>query len=76
MGRKIFKITETLPIRGARFAFPPPRITAPRMKLNDQLNLQAMGYFPSNFPASKIFLPPFLKLAARLPGAPLRCISA
>jgi len=46
------------------------------MKLNDQLNLQAMGYFPSNFPASKIFLPPFLKLAARLPGAPLRCISA
>jgi hypothetical protein len=26
-----------MPIRGFRFAFRPPRISAPRMKLNDQL---------------------------------------
>ena len=29
------------------------------MKLNDQLNLQGMGYSPRNLPASKIFLPHF-----------------
>jgi hypothetical protein len=61
MGRKIFKDHGNNSDQGSHFTFDPPRITAPRMKLNSPINLQNMGCSQRSFPTSKIFLTQFLK---------------
>jgi hypothetical protein len=56
-----------MPIKGSHFSRHPPRIAAPRMKLNNPIGRWKMDCSPGNFPTSKIFLPQFLKLLGAFP---------